>query len=120
MEATVTRGIICGDIFWDIDPTGKFSHAKTDDILEACGIIPTFFDRSMDDVVQDSIERYGYSFGGTMDTNIDENGVYRYPGDPDLYPYMSTTIKGITIYIYAYGIVGYRFQDGTAKWVRMD
>ena len=107
------------------DPTGyyKKQFGKSKDageqkqwLFEACGLIPAFYYEAMHDIVPHETSAEGimgllmavYGFGTEirMTGEIDENGTYKYPEDPDLEPYLQIKGMGHNVFIYPYGIVG--------------
>ena len=104
------------------DPTGHWAE-KFDDkgemkqwLFEACGLIPSFYyeiqgdliphETSPEGVMQLLMGVYGFGTDIRMEGEIDDAGVYKYPQDPDLHPYLEIKGLGHSVYIYPYGIVG--------------
>ena len=108
---------IVNDIMWHFDPHNKFHHLNKETIANSLGLIPMFFHDEMDDVVKEALEHYG--FGGPPMTGgiIDDEGVYLYPGDPELYPLSKGAVKDKIIYIYSYGIVAFVDVDTKGETV---
>jgi hypothetical protein len=101
-------------------------------LIEACGLIPTFFaraiiaapsDATVDEIAMSMDELY--TFGGfkhPLKGKV-ENNIYKspYEDDEDLYPYMKMiTNIGITCLIYPYGIVALVGKDNKQLLTRMD
>ena len=101
------------DIKYYVDPLKKFSGVSTPRLVEALGFIPGFIYSDVDDVVETALANYGYNIGGPMvGGEIDKDGMYSYPGDPDLYPITRCVADNKTIYIYEYGIISFVDNDG--------
>ncbi len=113
------------------DPLGQFKGIKPNKLIEATGLIPHFIqDVALSDPMDAQeafelmIECYGFGGEDTLaggKGEVTEEGVYRYPEDPDLYPLVSFTIteQDIEILVYQYGFVVVRDEDNTLM-VRMD
>ncbi len=111
-----------------IDPnehyTGIIDREK---LTEACGCIPVWVAEAMGrraagdgESVKDIVcGMYGFPchpFSGV----VDEEGVYNYPEDPPLNPYMKITgIGGDIVYIYQCAIIAFISKDETYV-TRMD
>lgn len=93
-------------------------------IGDIIGIIPTFFSadqahQSFDEWKSEVEGNYGYpvsELGGT----VEENGVYKYPEDPDLLPLVVAKVSPYkSVCIYTHGIVSMR-SNGETFVCRMD
>ena len=93
-------------------------------LLEACGFITYFFDAIKEDIIPHEtsaegvmtlmMEEYGFPTDIRMEGTLEENGVYKYPEDPDLYPYVCMSTKGVDVFIYPYGIVAIQTETDTS------
>ena len=98
---------ISNEVQYAIDPLNKFTAIDPKQLVEACGLIPSFISPEADDVMEEALLQYGMSLGEMVGGEIDKEGVYSYPGDPDLYPITRCEVGGKTIYIYEYGITAF-------------
>ena len=103
-----------------IDPLKKF-NVPPETIIEACGIIPNWvFNKSLMHI--DTLEalKTQYQFPTyPMGGEIDKEGIYHYPEDPDLYPLVKMVRGEDIIYQYDYGIVAVITPDKVTI-IRMD
>jgi hypothetical protein len=110
------------------DPTGHYASQSEHDegelkqrLFEACGLIPSFYYEIMHDIVphETSVEGimdllmkvYGFGTDVRMKGKVDSEGVYSFPEDPDLHPYLVIKGFGHQVYIYPYGIVAVVDKD---------
>lgn len=113
------------------DPTGwyqqhpeSFRHRAPLDLLtclrEACGLIPHFL-QDDDDSIRANLEtNYPFGVNGNPGAQVDEHGVHRYPGDPELYPYMRIDKGQEVAYIYPSALVSIHEADGEWFHTRID
>ena len=90
------------------------------DIEEICGL-PLYWARTWDGsgLLTDHLEAsYGFPLYAMTGGRLVE-GVYKYPGDPDLYPLVTLELHGCTYHQYDYGIVAVVTEDSTSIF-RMD
>jgi hypothetical protein len=119
-----------------VDPLNKFKDVPKYRLVEACGVLPLFFAKSVerlteeapaDDIYKAMMDIYGFGFGngkedywgtvkedGTLVSNEPddpEDG----PADPDLFPYMSCKYpdSGVELLIYSHAITVVRDTDDT-------
>ena len=89
-----------------LDPCGVYPNEQ---LLERCGYIPNWALRAhFGESMAEAIERqYPYYGGQLKGGDITGEGVYTYPEDPDLYPYIKIENPETfeTLYQYPYGIV---------------
>ena len=90
-----------------IDPLNKFPFTEPEVLMEAVGLIPTFINPLAEDVMEEALINYGMSICPMTGGVVNKEGVYQYPGDPDLYPITRCKVGGKTIYIYSYGIIAF-------------
>ena len=111
------------DEYARIDPLGKFSHVDPHVMMNMLGLVQYWIDlydeRSFKQQVEDA-----YGFGSLhrfSDTGkVDANGIYRYPGDPELYPIAIWRREGETAYMYEYAIMAFVTADGETFVTRVD
>jgi hypothetical protein len=110
--------IICNGIAWKLDPNNFYQGMKSVEIVDHLGLIPHFVHREdTRHPVEQLTERYGFGPLTHMSGGIlTEDGVYRYPEDPDLYPLAEARVNQETVRVYPYGIVAV----GPAFITRMD
>lgn len=108
------------DLYWIIDPLGEYEDVAPEDLIEACGFIPYFLQQNDErDARTQMVDRYGFGDFPTTGAAVDARGVYSYPEDPDMFPYMETSLRGETIRIYPYAFVAITNDQGTYT-TRMD
>ena len=103
---------ISNEVKYDIDPLDKFTNVAPEALVEACGFIPSFINPEADDVMEEALLQYGFSIGPMVGGKVDGIGIYKYPGDPDLYPITRCVADNKTIYIYEYGIISFVDNEG--------
>lgn len=115
-----------------LDPNCKFPTASQQQLLEACGIIPTWINPLSEETYEDQAKN-GYQFPAyTMEGTINEEGIYvssfqgsdEEPADPDLYPLLKmeriVNGKSEAMYQYQYGIVAFVCEGADTVIYRMD
>ena len=66
-------------------------------------------------------DAYGYPCFDIPMTGEVDVGVYKFEGDPDLYPLIGVNVgMPVPLYIYQYAIVAFPCSDGSYQIVRMD
>lgn len=65
-------------------------------------------------------EQYIFGFHEIKKSTVTEDGIMKYPGDPDLYPLAKITRKDEIVYQYFYGIVAIIDKDCNSFVTRMD
>ena len=109
------------DIQWHLDPLGHYlvqdsSGEEIDLVIEMHGLLPSFVEAGQGESLKKQMEQnYGFGELYEMEGGDVDKGVYKYPGDPDLYPYgaftRNVTIDGLEIkelvLIYRSGIVAF-------------
>ncbi len=99
-------GFICNDVRWMIDPLDKYHNLLPQDIVTSLGFVPSFI-YECPNVVEEAFTQYQFPCGGAMGGTATKEGVYQFPGDPDLYPLAMCQAGGKKIYQYQYGIVSF-------------
>jgi len=98
------------------DPCGHYTHLSDDDMIEACGYIPSFLIEGHRDkmTAADAIKTY-YVFGWRpMEGFTVKNEALQYPGDPDIHPYVRIEYSNDeTVWIFPYGWT--RINDEIAR-----
>lgn len=109
----------------EIDPTGFFEKQGTNPylIFDNLGLIPGFMfnDEFLDRPAWEALDSQ-YVHGGGLYVNeatITDEGLYQYPGDPDLYPLAKYTRAAEIIYQYQYGVMAVP-KDGVLTPTCMD
>ena len=106
-----------------IDPSKKFENLNKSDLMMSLGYIPgwvvnqEFFEKPLKEALD---LQYGFGMFEMTGGEVTEDGVYKYPQDPDLYPLIKITRGEETLYQYQYGIVAIVQKDGSAFVTRMD
>lgn len=114
-------------LYLDTDPMEHYTHVSHEDIVASLGLIPDILGNAVasgSESFRSALESsYGFPLrdmiGGTVD-----NGIYKYPQDPDLYPICSYIMKckdkpTVSILQYRYGIM-HIDEGNTSYTVRMD
>lgn len=104
------------------DPLYQFQGYDGMEILEICGLLPQWaLDKNFLDkgIVETMSALYGFPIYPLDGATVDENGVMRYPGDPDSYPLLKIIRGTETMYQYKYGFVAFVTEAGTMV-TRMD
>ena len=116
------------------DPLGDFKGIPAGRLMAATGLIPHFVNDVAMSVPVDAQEAYdmmGECYGFPMSNmlgeghsgSLSEEGVYSYPGDPDMSPMVKWVINGekdtIEILMYQYAFVVVR-DKATTLMTRMD
>ncbi len=65
-------------------------------------------------------EQYVFGINEIKESIVTEDGIMKYPGDPDLYPIAKITRKEEVVYQYWYGIIAIIDKDGNSFVTRMD
>ena len=112
-----------GTLTATLDPHKHF-NVEPERILQAIGIIPMWLSEgnSLGFTFKQSIEAF-YQFGvyEMTGSEIDSEGISRYPGDPDRYPLiMFLNMLDEELYIYESSIVSIKDADGKWFTTRLD
>jgi hypothetical protein len=85
------------------DPFNQYPHL---DVEEHCGLIALWARHGGSGVDFYTLFDDNYQWGLTESTGgvVDDYGLYEYPEDPPLHPFMSFTTEDEVCYIYPYGI----------------
>jgi hypothetical protein len=110
--------------------SGRHPGTTSSKLMEACGFIPYFVadaedagvsGMSAEEVMKILMLIYGFATDIRMEGEVQEDGTYVYPEDPDLDPYVSMKGDyGHTYWIYPYGIVAVVDKNGEQSIARMD
>lgn len=108
-----------------VDPMGKYPNASGEQIFLACGQVPVWLNdlNNPDHESIKSIFSRFYVFGvfETKGGIVDEEGVYKYPNDPDLYPLIKMERGNEIVYQYRSGLVSIiDVETGNSFVTRMD
>ena len=114
------------------DPLKRFPNATKQALVEACGLIPYFVleaatvaPEGAAGVLEAMNNAYGFAIGINLTGGtVSDEGVYRYPEDPDLYPIARFDVDGpegaiASVFIYQCAIVAVRDNKETLV-TRMD
>lgn len=105
------------------DPTNAFPDVDKDRLHGALGILPHWvIEWNGDGLLVDHLaECYQFPMPHLTGGKIDKAGIYQYPDDPPLRPYMMATFPAldVTVWFYAHAMITI-VQDGLAVTVRMD
>ena len=91
-----------------LDPTGQHYKDGTTmkSIVDVCGLLLKWGADDTYDNFKDRMEKnYRYFHSWRTTTDIDEDGVYHYPEDPPLYPFVSMRHKGDIMYLFPHQMV---------------
>jgi hypothetical protein len=103
-----------------VDPFGRYRKSYTaDQIIEVCGLIPGWVQEWAENDTDDRqslkdwlVRRYGFPVF-EMGGKVDQSGIYSFPGDPDLYPYVTFIADdGTRFFQYPYAIICVRTLTG--------
>jgi len=90
------------------DPLNTYPNADPEYILECLGYIPSFILTALEEpkstFSQDIMEVYGFGGAPMTGGEIQQDGVYTYPKDPDLYPLAILETERGDVICYRYGI----------------
>lgn len=108
-----------------LDPNGFFKDKEvpTENLIEAAGIIPEWIFQGYllgeTDMYESINTRYGFPMcdmsGGTV--NNSDEGIYKYPGDPELHPIVRWENDKQVVFMYQYAIMS--FIDKATQEVRV-
>ena len=120
-----------GSIDLTIDPCDNYEVYDTEELVAACGLLPGFVavaaEGESPEQVYDMMNAV-YGMNLTSDYNMlgasersgsMEGDVYKYEGDPDMYPYVKFVLDNAEVLIYPYGMVLVRGGE-FAHMTRMD
>lgn len=114
-----------------LDPSGYYASlpdVKQVRMLAACGLLPYFFASAVaggakgaERVLKAMENHYGFPAPTIKKRGmeVDDEGIYRYPGDDPLHPLLMMRAEGVTFYVYPHAILA--LQDSSSTLVtRMD
>ncbi len=114
-----------------LDPLNHYKGEKDARIMTAMGLLPYFVAEVSNESPAGGPEAlaamsgcYGFPVNNMLESglgSVSEEGVYSYPEDPDMYPYAEFGVgTEIQIFVYPYGMVYIRDDDGFEAMARMD
>ncbi len=106
-----------------IDPLNKHSNVQEENLIRTFGFIPQWALNSEfeDKPLKEALDiQYGFGLYELTDTKIKDDGTWKYPGDPDLFPILKLKRGNETLYQYNYGLVAIVQEDGSSFCTRMD
>jgi hypothetical protein len=111
-----------------IDPLNKFPNVDPMQISAMCGFLPSWIyetelmhDTNNDVTMKDRlIANYPFYMGEMNGGELTNDGVYKYPGDEDLFPLVRFSFNGELCFIFQYSMVGTISKDGSTWVTRMD
>jgi len=105
-----------------MDPLNKFQDMSKVHIMNNLGYVPSwagnieYKDLPLKDALEIQYQPLYEIKGGI----VDENGIYKFPGDPELYPLIKLTRNDEILYQYIFGMVSIVQEDGSSYVTRMD
>jgi hypothetical protein len=105
-----------------IDPLDMHTEIPQEHLVESLGYIPYFLKQRMsDETAKEALTRmYGFGELFEMTNGKVVDYVYKYSGDPDLYPIAEMTSGNTTVLQYKYGIIAILEENGSTFVTRMD
>lgn len=126
MAGEIIKQLVDHGVKVSVDPTGKFEEVPDTRLLAATGFIPYFIQEVVWENSQTAngamhVMGEAYGFGvHLMKGTVTAEGVYQYPGDPDLPPLVVFRLPtDIQIIVYQHAIVAVRDGNNTLI-TRMD
>ena len=107
----------------EFDPFDQFTNYTNSELNNTLGFLPgwvvnpEYFEFNLIEALN---KQYNFGLFESKETIITEDGIYKYPGDPDLYPIIKIVRGKETFYQYLYGLIGIIKEDGTSYAARMD
>lgn len=104
------------------DPLNKFNYLDDSMIMEMCGLIPLWASNPEYATVslREALDmQYGFGLFAMKGGAVTDDGVFKYPDDPDLYPLLRIKRFGEVLYQYEFSIVAIVHNEGTLV-TRMD
>lgn len=99
------------------DPLNSYSHMSPQEIFETCGILPHWVAQweasGLPDLPNYMQKCYGYETSHLEGATITPEGMFQFPGDPDLPPMIRIDLEGTTYFQYPYALLAIRTQDST-------
>jgi hypothetical protein len=130
------QSVIQYGIRFETDPTGYYQHQHVSgatvlkQCLQGCGILPNMMVGTKDTIADNLEENYQFGCGwqpAEGDVAEIKEGVFLYPDDPPLYPYMKAQQvdeneqpHGEVVWIYPYAQVCVTMDGKLVKRQRMD
>ena len=103
------------------DPLGKYPTASQKQLSEACGLLPywvaeweTLVRPTSDETLKSWLDkRYRFGMYELEKSVIEDDGTYKYPGDPDMAPFLSIDLGEYGVfYQYPHAIAAVPTPDG--------
>jgi hypothetical protein len=109
----------------ELDPLSRFvttPQYTTSRILDEIGLLVNWAINKPESLtMHDALaEDYGYPMCQIDGVGIDDQGIWSYEGDEDLFPLAKLTCEQEILYIYSYGLVAFIDPDGEIYATRMD
>ena len=102
------------------DPLNEYGDQKIADLVNACGYLPGWaIEKEPDESMAEALERRYVFYAGQMTGGaVTPEGVYTFPDDPPLYPYIAIRDQESdeTMYVYPYAIVAITHPE-RPQWV---
>jgi len=105
-----------------VDPKNHWPNVSASRLLEVPGtLLPWAIETEEGESVRDSFERNYCCPVFEMQGEITDDGLFTYPGDPDLYPVVLLMTEKEDVFFYQYAIVAILNKDtGDTFITRMD
>lgn len=106
-----------------IDPLNKFNDYDLNSIYDMLGTLPYWAinPKYLDKPLKEALDnQYGFGLYESTGQTITEDGIYKYPKDPDSYPLIKIERKDETFYQYLHAIISIVQKDGSNFSSRMD
>ncbi len=106
-----------------IDPLNKYPHVSEENLIATLGFIPGWALNSEfeDKPLKEALDvQYGFGLYEMTGSTIEEDGTWKYPEDPDLFPILELKRGNETLYQYEHGLVAIVQEDGSSFCTRMD
>jgi hypothetical protein len=103
-----------------VDPTGHFDGVEQERLFQAAGYLPGWVLSCPDDYDMERWVREQYQFPAMdMSGTMTDDGIYKYPEDPDLHPMFKMWNHETTVYFYQHAIISFK-KNGIFSTTRMD
>lgn len=116
------QGIAPKPVHIHVDPLNEFTHISGKKLLEACGFLPGWVvaDKFLHLPLQEALDKQYCCGLFPMEGEITKEGIFTYPGDPDLHPFLKINRGDEIFYQYRNAIVGIVNEKGEVYITRMD
>ena len=102
------------------DPLGKYPGIPKARLADACGLLPHFVLTDDAPILANLEACYQFGIHENQRAMIDPDGMYHYPGDPDMAPFAVVRKGTERMFIYPNGVVAILGDDGSAFVTRLD